>query len=256
MKRLKLKKSHIVAIALLLCVAMIAAAGGTLAYFTDDREITNVFTAGNVYISLTEAAVIDDGTGNLVEDATQPRVEGVAINSTEDAMHDYGRLYPGKTMHKDPTIKNTGEDDAWIAAKIILNDGAGDINHIYGFPNSQYLDLSLLLSGGLLDSGLYYGEWNGIQDVHYNDTCAIIQVPNVATGNYEFYFFILAEQHSGDEVELFDTMYILSDFNNSEMQELAELRITVQAFAVQTFGFADCYTAMTQAFSDHFTGLG
>ena len=54
------------------------------------------------------------------------------------------------------------------------------------------------------------------------------------------------------ELELFDTMTILSEFTNTEMQELAELEITVQAFAVQAFGFSDSFIAMKRAFPDHF----
>lgn len=252
---MKLRKMHIVAIVLVLCVAMIAAAGGTLAYFTDDREVTNVFTAGHVYIELTEAAVKDSGTGNLVEDPDKPRVHGVAIDSTEDIKHNYGMLYPGKTIHKDPTIQNTGEDPAWIAAKIIITDGKGDINKLYGFPNKEQIDIRLMLSGGLLSEKVHMGTWNGIAHVDHNENYAMVQVPDVAGGVYEFYFFMLNPFEKDARVEIFDTMTILPEFTNEAMKELAELEITVQAFAVQTFGFDSCYGAMTGAFPEHFGAL-
>lgn len=255
MKRIKLRKLHIVAIVLVLSVSMIAATGGTLAYFTDDREMTNIFTAGNVYISLTEAEVKNDGAGNLIEDTDKPRVQGVAIDSTEDVKHNYGTLYPGKIIHKDPTIKNTGGDPAWIAAKIIITDGNGDINKLYGFPNSEYIDIKLLLSGGLLGEDVHVGTWNGLHDVNYNGNYAMVQVPDAANGVYEFYFFILNQCEKDAEIELFDTMEIFPEFDSTDMKELAGLEITVQAFAVQTFGFENVYFAMTRAFPDHFGKL-
>ena len=36
------------------------------------------------------------------------------------------------------------------------------------------------------------------------------------------------------------------------MQELAELTIEIEAFGVQTFNMADCYTAMTTALPEYF----
>ena len=255
MKKLNIKKSYVVAIALVACIALIAAARGTIAYFSDDQEITNIFTAGNIYISLSEAAVKDDGLGNLIEDTESPRIQGVAINSTEEVKHNYGMLYPGKTMHKDPTIKNIGSDPAWVAAKVILTDGNGDINKLFGYFNSEYIDIQLLLTGALLDEVVHYGVWNGIEGVTYNDNYAMVQVPDTTNGTYEFYFFINYELVRDAEVEIFDTMTILTDFTNADMSELAELEITVQAFAVQTFGFNDSFTAMTEAFPEHFGKL-
>ena len=80
-------------------------------------------------------------------------------------------------------------------------------------------------------------------------------MPDTTNGTYEFYFFINYELVRDAEVEIFDTMTILTDFTNADMSELAELEITVQAFAVQTFGFNDSFTAMTEAFPEHFGKL-
>ena len=252
-KRLfKLTKSNILAIILVLGVVVIATAGGSIAYFTDDREMTNVFTIGGVYISLTEAAVKSDAMGNLIEDTDAARIHGVAIDSNENAVNNYGVLFPGKVMHKDPTITNTGNDAAWVAAKVILTDGSGDINKLYGFTNSQLIDIKDLLSGALLDETMHVGVWNGMDNVCYNENYAMVQVADATNGVYEFYFFINAALLKDESVELFDTMSIDPMFGNAEMQEMANLEITVQAFAVQTFGFESCYAAMCQAFPNHF----
>ena len=252
----KMIKSNILTVTLIALVVIIATASTSIAYFSDNKEMANVFTAGNVYISLTEAAVKSDGTGNLVEDTSTPRVQGVAIDSAEGVTNDYGTLFPGKTMHKDPTIQNTGDDPAWIAAKIIITDGSGDINKLYGYENSQMIDIKDMLDGApdttLLGGSARVGLWNGIEDVRYNDMHAMVQVADTTNGVYEFYFFLNAALLPGEEIVLFDTMTIDPTFSNAQMQERANLEITVQAFAVQTYGFESSYAAMCRAFPQYF----
>ena len=79
--------------------------GGTLAFFTDKDNATNVFTAGNVEIELNE----DFQQGS--------------------------QLVPGVDINKDVTITNTGETDAWvwytyaIPAALDSNDASKNILH-------------------------------------------------------------------------------------------------------------------------------
>jgi hypothetical protein len=47
-------------------------------------------------------------------------------------------------------------------------------------------------------------------------------------------------------------MLIEPEWDNAQMRELVDLKIKVQAFAVQTFGFESCFDAMKGAFSTHF----
>lgn len=252
MKTLKINKFKL--ISLLLLVSVIAlGAGRTIAYFTDAKESEGVFTAGNVYIEMTETAVKRDGTGNLIADTDKDRIKGTSLDSDTPAFHDYGTLFPGMSIAKDPTIKNVGDFSAWIAAKVIIKDGAGDINKLFGYhPGNPDIDIELLLSGGLLDERVHVDFWNGMADVCYNDRYAMVQVSNQADGIYEFYFFMLNKVEKGGEVVIFDQMNIHPLFGNEEMKEFTELSITVQAFAVQTFGFGDCYSAMREAFGEHF----
>ena len=252
-RKFKLTKLNIVTLAIVACIAVIiAAAGGSIAYFSDAKESTNVFTAGNVYISLTEAAVVADAAGNLVADHSKPRVEGTALGDTSEPLN-HGALYPGKTIHKDPTITNTGDDPAYIAAKIIIEDGNGDIRKLYGNPGTDLITVrGDLLDGGLFDESAHFGAWNGHTDAVYNSKYAMLRTGNADTGKYEFYIFLNAPLAKGESVVLFDTMSIAPEFGNTEMKELSDLKITVQAFAVQQFGFSSSYEAMCAAFSTHF----
>lgn len=255
-RKFKLTKLNIVTLAIVACIAIIiAAAGGSIAYFTDAKESTNVFTAGNVYISLSEAVVINDANGNLVADPSGARVEGTALDDTSAAPRDYGALYPGKTMHKDPTIKNTGDDPAYVAAKIIIEDGNGDVRKIFGNPGSgtDFINVrQTLLYGGLMGEGAHFGTWEGHHNVLYNNKYAMLHTASAAEGKYEFYIFMLNPLAKGEEVVLFDSMNIDPTLGNTEMMELSQLKITVQAFAVQQFGFSSSYDAMGAAFPTHF----
>ena len=57
-------KKKIVSIALVLCLALVAIAGASLAYFTDTDDATNVFTSGKVDITLNE--VFDEENAQLI----------------------------------------------------------------------------------------------------------------------------------------------------------------------------------------------
>ena len=261
-RKFKLTKLNIITVALVACVALIvAAAGGSIAYFTDAKETTNVFTAGSVYISLTEAAVKPDALGNLIEDTSKDRIVGNDLADANVVTHDYGKLFPGQSIYKDPTITNTGKDAAWVAAKIIITDGEGDITKLIGDPQSGFINVNQLLGGGVFNNGnIHVGTWNGMTNVVYSNSensynFAMIQASDTSSGTHEFYIYILEELAPNEAITVFDTMMINPAYGNEQMRELAQLNITVQAFAVQTFGFDSCYEAMNKAFSEHFTPL-
>lgn len=253
---IKLSKLNIISIAIVACIGLIiAAAGGTIAYFTDAKDITNVYTTTGVYISLTEAAVKrDDATGNIVRDESSPRISGKELASESPVTHDYGCVYPGMVIPKDPTIKNNSLDSVWVAAKVIIEDRPGDIGIIYG-EKGGLICLTDLLTGGAIepfDGGQTYGTWNGIDGVTYNENYAIVQSYDATTGVREFYIYFLEPLAKGGEIVIFDKMIIDPQIDNTNIQNLANLKITVQAFGVQRFGFSDCYTAMGAAFETHF----
>lgn len=242
-------RKQMLASGILLCLSMLLFLGTTIAYFTSKREISNTLTAGNVYVELTEAAVKADKEGNLVEDKTKPRIVGTEV----ETIHDYGTVFPGQIIHKDPTIKNTGSQSAWIAAKVTITDGAGDIHRIMGFDGYDGIDITMILDGGLLEEKIHVGSWNGHENVWYNDDFAMIQVPDRAEDKYDFYFFVQSALVSDESFTVFDTLTIPGYLSNQQLQELTDFKMTVRAFAVQTNGLENCYKAMKMAFPDYFT---
>ncbi len=99
-------------LSLLLVVVLTAtlAVGGTLAYLTDRDSKANVFTVGDVRIELNEE--FDQGA----------------------------TLIPGVDIEKEPTITNTGKNDAWVWAEIAipaaLNDTASAAGNVIHFNMS------------------------------------------------------------------------------------------------------------------------
>lgn len=246
---MKLLKNKLLVCNILLCISILLLIGTSLAYFTDRTEFTNTLTAGNVSISLTEAAVKKNAAGHLVEDTSKERIKG----ASEATIHHYGVVFPGQEIYKDPTVRNTGSEDAWVAAKLTITDGTGDIHKVLGFSGYEGLDLTLLLSGGVFDESIHVGNWNGHENAWYNDRFAMVQVPNMAEGRYDFYFFFNTALASDEEITLFNSLMIPPYLNNDQLHEFVDLQMTVRAFAVQTGGLENCYDAMTMAFPSYFT---
>ena len=233
----------------LLAALVLMFVGATIAYFSDSVQSSSTFTSGNVKIALSEAAVKRDDRGNLVADPDQPRIFG----AVDDAVvNDYGRIYPGMTIYKDPTVTNSGDMPEWVAVKVTLTDGVGDLHKVMGYPGYSEIDIERLLSGGLLDEHVDVEDWNGISDVCVNDRYAMIQVADNEEGKYEFYFLMLQPLEVGHSVTIFDEVVFDQMWTGEHMQQLAELKIHIQAYGVQTFNLEDCLEAMTSAFPEHF----
>lgn len=87
-------KKKLTAVALVVCMLAIMLVGASLAYFTDKDEATNVFTVGNVDITLTEP------------------------NWTSTGSQDAPEVYPGERLDKDPTVENVGANPCFVRIKV------------------------------------------------------------------------------------------------------------------------------------------
>lgn len=77
-------------------LALVLSIGGVLAYFSDTETKTNTFTVGSVRIELNETAW--DATGQTAA----------------------GSVLPNQIIDKDPTIKNTGKNAAYVFIKVSI----------------------------------------------------------------------------------------------------------------------------------------
>ena len=231
-------------LAIVLCVAMLAIAivGGTVAYFTDEAVQVNTFTAGKVEIELYEHEVKKDDKGNLV-----------SSGETTEENQSY-HLYPAMTVTKDPTIAvAAGSEDAYAAAIVTVT---GDLYDLIGVEGYDNIDITKLVSGGLVsEASQQVTGWNGLSMVYETETCVIYQDANKADNTWTMYIFMTEPMAAKESVTLFDTMTIPTDWGNEEMAKINGMDICVKAYATQTNGFDDCYTAITTAFAEAFAAV-
>lgn len=105
-------------IALLLVMMMVfgITVGGTIAYLTDSKTVTNTFTVGNVQIKLTEAPV--DANGQATNGA---RIEGSLAGTDANAY----KLIPNGEYDKDPTVEVlAGSEDAYVRMLVTIDYSA------------------------------------------------------------------------------------------------------------------------------------
>ena len=160
-------KKKLLAISVVVIIAITAIASASLAYLTDNASQTNTFTSGNVDIKLDEAKVVLDNDGYISETLEE---------RTEDDQ-DYGKLFPGQVITKDPTITNVGSEKAYVAAKIVVT--ASGLESLIGTGYEGLLGINELISGGLVkenDTMKQDHPLFGTLPVYGDDTYSIYQV--------------------------------------------------------------------------------
>ena len=245
-------------LAITLCIAMLAImlVSGTLAYFTDEKEQTNTFTAGSLRITLDEVKVntTPNADGNLTADDSGERT------SEEQAY----KLFPGMIVDKDPTITLVaGSENAYLASIITVTfDEDADLavlrkNNL--LDANDELNLDAILDGDYVGTPQLTTEHplskNGLT-VYGNAAYSVYQKADSANRTFTFYMFFVGEKTAGTAITLFDTMIIPAGWNNDDMAAVNGMKIHVAAYGAQAVGFEDCYEAMTSAFPTDFPFAG
>ena len=222
-------KKKIIIIAVSVIVLAMTIASATTAYFTDTDAVVNEFTVGNVDITLTETNT--DYTGAAIE----------AVIENEETVYKFGRLYPGQTYTKLAVIENTGTENAYLAARITLT--------------SANLDARFLENGAVKESAVRYflqglvsgDEYIVTFDAVENEANKIIirVIKKTATT-------IPTAEGVKEGFTLVNNVYVDPAWGNTEMADLANLSIKVEAYGVQTVGFTSAEEAVTTAFKTDF----
>lgn len=203
MKRMKLFVLTVCALALAV-VSVI----GTMAYLTDSAEVVNTFTVGNVHLRLDEAEIDENGndTGKRTEEGNQYH------------------LIPGKTYIKDPTVTVIkGSEEAYVRMIVTIN---------------CYDELTAIFGDPFLPQ--YFVE--GWDDTKWLTTSVIAEDEEKNTATYEFRYFETVKPGKDNDLTLdalFDAIVVPSSLNGDQLASIANLKITVEAHAIQASGFAD-----------------
>ena len=205
-----MKKTLTVLLALVLVIAMSVA--GTMAYLTDDASVTNTFTVGNVTITLDEAKVNEYG----VADKSVPRVDRNTY-----------KLIPGHPYNKDPMVTVLkGSESSYVKMTVTFTKSA-ELDAIFA-PNGA--DLTSIFTG--------YDSTNWIAKGNTEDT-------KNNTRTYEFWYKEAVAAPDADVAldALFDQIVVPGTITNAQLDTIAGMTITVNAYAIQADGFADADAA-------------
>jgi len=198
------------ALAICLCIVLaLVSVGATIAYFTDDDSAVNTFTVGNIDITLDEADV--DFNGELESNSR------VSANQYH--------LIPGNTYIKDPTVSIEPNSDEAYIRMIVTVESYEALKA--AFPDEEYY----ADDGTFLLQKLCNG-WN-------ESVWAFYKAEN---GKYEFRYTGIASNKTLNPVSLdalFDSITVPGEINNDELANLKNVKIHVDAHAIQASGFAD-----------------
>ena len=239
-----------------LCVALaaIAIAGASLAYFTDTDSVKNTFTVGNVKIDLLESSlhrenagiangatsdselwsdVAKEGSGNTSKYKagdtfyTDAQIEANAAEYTCENV----QLIPGRSYHKMPYVKNTGNNDAYIRIRVMI-------------PHD--------LDTAVLNSSMYTST---AMDKEF--TMAIDQTGTVARDDYKYnvYTFTRVDPLAPGEMtywNVWGTIHMDTTVTSTQSEALfgengpypgGVFPVLVEADAIQAEGFTDAAAA-------------
>ena len=234
-----MNKKKILSLCLVVCLAATAIIGGTLAYFTDTDNATNVMTMGNVEIDLEET---------------------YEQNST---------LVPGLDINKDVWVENDGTEEAYVRVHMAfpadMDDGDPSFNASknflhWNFVGDNYADgkWSFLpeYSTGAGYKGNGSGNWNFYTDtingVDYNIYVATYRTALAVGGKTETALDKVYLDATVDGVTNDDGSVTYKDTKGNEItltaDQLKNIQILVYAEGTQVDTFENAYDALNTAF--------
>lgn len=195
-------------------ILVVATVFGTMAYLTSTDEVVNTFTVGNVAIKLDEAKVGTDGKALTGADATR-----VKENSY--------KLLPGHTYNKDPMVTVLNGSEASYIKMTVTFSKASALDAIFA-PTGA--DLTSIFKG--------YNAANWIAKGNTEDATA-------DTRTYEFWYKDAVGAPTADVAldALFDSITVPGSITKDQLDTIAGMTITVNAYAIQADGFANADAA-------------
>ena len=189
------KKSLVLTMASVAAIAAIGV-GATFAYFTDSKETSNPFTLGDIEIELTEPNW-DEANG---------------VN-----------ILPMQTVEKDPTVTNTGDNDAYIFVKVTVPTAEVMVEGDETASTQELFTLNNVSSNWTLISS------NDSEYVYaYNEAVA----PEASTD------------------ALFESVTLVNLVEDDYAEIIESLDIDVQAYGVQTVSFDSAEAAWNATFAN------
>ena len=268
-------KKKFLAVALVAILAIMAAVGASLAYLKDTKTVTNTFTIGNVKIELLESQYhrVNAGKGNatgLTEPSTggylwaadvdmqgtpentpnfvtsgetwnglyfsDAQIEADAREYKNGYFKDHAEnMVPGRNVRKNPYVKNTGSNDAYIRVRVLVPVSLFDV-----IDNGPSYWTTTAMNEGQVTSVAV----NAYNAAGYNP----VNVNKVVRDNIEYYEFdfTFTKAVKPGELTFWNVWGNIAINKNATAEELASVEsfdVIFEADAIQADGFADAAAA-------------
>ena len=260
-------KKKILVLALSLAMVAILAVGGSLAYFTDSKNVDNTFTVGNVKIELIEQQRGENG----LEDFEQGKALNPIVGSAQGEKDQYGMPVAENYVDKMVTIKNTGKNDAYIRAYFAIPSALDDGYETF---NAGLNVLHFNFGNKVVDDTItstYDNEWNWKHDGKWNYFETTIDGIKYNVYFADYYQAVGAGKTTEQFVQgvYLDKSFNIKTENGVEKCYAFDKEVTldagwnwdkvtcpVYAVAVQAAGFENAADAITAAFGANYNPWG
>ncbi len=262
-----------IAIVMLVVLVAAVSVLGTLAYLTDTKTAKNTFTVGNVKIELLESQYhrVNAGRGNAVGE-TEPLTGGylwaanVDMQGTSENTPNYvtsgevwngqyfsdaqieadaatykdgyfakhsQKMVPGANVRKNPYVKNTGANDAYIRIRTLIPVSLFDV-----IDNGPSYWTSTAMNEGQVTS-------NAVNTYNTSGAKAVKQVERDGIMYYEYDFTFVKAVKSGELTfwNVWGNIAINKDATAEDLANVDSFDVIFEADAIQADGFADATAA-------------
>lgn len=268
------KKKILIAIAAL-CIMATIAIGGTLAYLTDTKTATNTFTVGNVKIELLESQYhrVNAGKGNAIGQ-TEPllggylwaadvdmkgtpantpnyttsgevwnglyfsdaQIEADAAAYKNGYFADHSNMLPGSNVRKNPYVKNTGANDAYIRVRTLIPVSLFDV-----IDNGPSYWTSTAINEGQVTS-------KAVDTYLASGPAAVPKVTRNGIEYYEYDFTFTKAVKPGELTfwNVWGNIAINKDATAEQLKNVESFNVIFEADAIQADGFADAASAFAE----------
>lgn len=203
-------KSNALLLSLCAVALVVVSVLGTMAYLTSEDAVVNTFTVGSVEITLDEAKANEDGSLVVGADRVQANTY---------------KLVPGYVYNKDPMVTVLeGSELSYIKMTVTVTKSE-ELNEIG-------LDITSTFVG--------YDSTNWIYKGKTDDETA-------NTSTYEYWYKEAVAAPDADVAldALFDQIKVPGSLTEAQLDEIEDMQIIVNAYAVQAAGFATADAAWT-----------
>lgn len=271
-------KKKVIATSAVLGLAALVLGGGTLAYFTDSKEITNNFTVGNVEIELIEsqlhranAGIANGATSNsplwtpgidkagTPENTSSVKNKHVAyqgdyfsdqqiLDDSATYKHNDGYftinakdMVPGESVRKAPYVINKGTVDAYVRTEVLIPKTL--FNIIDNGPSMW--TTTAMDEGAVVSSHVDYYLTHG-----YTPDESKVEKTIDGTEYYVFDFTYAYALKPGEMTfwNPWGNIAISKDATEADFANIDNFNVIVRAKAVQAFGFKTAQAAFAATF--------